>query len=175
MKVRNASLSDAMQILELYAPYVETTAVTFEYTVPTIDEFRKRMETTMARFPYLVAVEGTETVGYAYAGPFKSRAAYDHCVETSVYVRMGMHGRGIGTALYAELEHQLRQQGILNANACISWTEQPDQYLTHESADFHSRRGYTRCAHFHNCGYKFGRWYDMIWMEKMLGEHISDE
>ena len=84
---------------------------------------------------------------------------------------MGQHGKGIGKKLYERLEEELKKMGILNLNACITWLDTPNQYLTHQSPEFHEHLGYRRVAHFHQCGYKFGLWFDMIWMEKMIGEH----
>lgn len=171
MNIRLATPSDAEEILNIYAPYITDTAITFEYTVPSLEDFRQRIVNTLQKYPYLVALEDDKIVGYAYAGVFKGRAAYDHCVETSIYVQMDVHGKGIGKALYAELEERLKEQGILNVNACITWSEKENEYVTHQSPDFHEHLGYKRCAHFHQCGYKFGQWFDMIWMEKMIGEH----
>lgn len=170
--VRTASPEDASEILDIYAPYVENTAITFEYDVPDLNEFRQRIVNTLKKYPYIVAVEDGKIVGYAYAGTFKARAAYDRSVETSIYIKTDERGKGIGKMLYNELESRLKEQGILNLNACISWIDTPDEYLTHQSPEFHARLGYTRCAHFHKCGYKFGKWFDMIWMEKMIGEHV---
>jgi phosphinothricin acetyltransferase len=170
--VRTASPEDASEILDIYAPYVENTAITFEYDVPDLNEFRQRIVNTLKKYPYIVAVEDGKIVGYAYAGTFKARAAYDRSVETSIYIKTDERGKGIGKTLYNELESRLKKQGILNLNACISWIDTPDEYLTHQSPEFHARLGYTRCAHFHKCGYKFGKWFDMIWMEKMIGEHV---
>lgn len=170
--LRSATPDDAEPLLQIYAPYVTQTAITFEYDVPSVDEFRSRIEHTLQKYPYLVAEADGQILGYAYAGVFKGRAAYDHCVETSIYVRLDQHRQGIGKALYDELERLLREQGILNVNACISWIDEPNQYLTHQSPDFHAHMGYERVAHFHLCGYKFGQWFDMIWMEKMIGPHL---
>lgn len=169
--IRSAKIADAEDLLAIYAPYVTDTAITFEYDVPSIEDFRSRIENTLAKYPYLVAEQDGKILGYAYAGVFKGRAAYDHCVETSIYVDMSCHGKGIGKALYASLEEHLKQQGILNVNACISWIDTPNEYLTHQSPKFHAHLGYEKVAHFHLCGYKFGKWFDMIWMEKMIGEH----
>ncbi len=169
--LRSATPEDAEALLEIYAPYIERTAITFEYTVPTVEEFRQRIEHTLLRYPYIVAELDGKAVGYAYAGLFGERAAYSRCVETSIYIRSDVRGNGIGTALYDRLEAELAAQGILNVNACITWTDDENEYLTRQSPLFHARRGYGKCAHFHNCGYKFGRWFDVIWMEKMLGEH----
>ncbi len=119
IKIRTADASDAQALLEIYAPYIIKTAVTFEYEVPLLSDFQKRIETTLKRYPYLVAEEDGGILGYA----------------------------------------------------CIAYVDKEDEYLTRDSADFHSHLGYSMVGKFHRCGYKFGRWYDMVWMEKMLGEH----
>ena len=174
MSIRTAAISDAAELLDIYAYYVENTAITFEYDVPSTDEFRRRIEHTLERYPYLAAVENGRITGYAYAGTFKPRAAYAWCVETSLYVAKDARGRGIGSALLHELEGILRRQNILNVNACITVPrEREDEYLTSASERFHEKKGYTKVGTFHDCGYKFGRWYNMIWMEKMLGDHGS--
>lgn len=172
MIIRTATIQDAEAILSIYTPYILDTAITFEYTVPPIEEFRERIIETLKKYPYLVAEEDGEIIGYAYAGTFKARAAYSRCVETSIYIKQGQQGKGVGSVLYEKLEDRLRKQGILNVNACITWINTPNQYLTHQSPEFHMRKGYEKCAHFHKCGYKFGMWFDMIWMEKILGEHV---
>ena len=171
MNIRSATPQDAEAILAIYAPYIEQTAITFEYDVPSVEEFRRRIVHTLEHYPYLVCEEGCKILGYAYAEVFKARAAYSRCVETSIYVKMDQHGKGIGKLLYESLEAELKQMGILNLNACITWLDTPNQYLTHQSPEFHEHLGYKRVAHFHQCGYKFGHWFDMIWMEKMIGEH----
>lgn len=173
VKLRIADESDAAELLEIYAPYVLNTAITFEYEVPSLAEFQKRIRSTLLKYPYILAEEDGKIIGYAYAGAFKGRAAYDWAVETTVYVRSDMKRRGIGRALYAELERLLKQQNILNTNACIAYTEHEDEYLTNDSVRFHTYSGYKHVGKFHKCGYKFGRWYDMVWMEKHLGKHIN--
>ena len=170
-KIRPARPEDAEQLLAIYAPYVEKTAITFEYETPGADEMRRRVEATLARYPCLAAERDGRVVGYACAGPFKERAAYDWAVETTVYVAEKLRRSGVGTALYSELERCLLAQGVRNLNACIAWPRGDDPFLTRDSAAFHERLGYREAAHFHACGWKFGRWYDMIWMEKLLGPH----
>ena len=173
MQIRMAAEEDARALLDIYTPYVEKTAITFEVTVPTLDEFLSRMHETMKRFPYLVATENENILGYAYTGPFKEREAYDWAVETSIYVRMGMTRSGIGGKLYEALEEASRRQHILNLNACIASTSEDDQYLNNNSIEFHAHFGFQMVGKFHACGYKFGKWYDMVWMEKMIGEHAA--
>lgn len=174
VKIRTADVFDAQEILEIYAPYVRKTAITFEYEVPALTEFKRRIKHTLERYPYIVAEEDGEILGYAYSGVFKDRAAYDWAVEVSVYVKEDKRGLGVGSRLYAALEEISRAQHILNLNACIAYSDTEDTYLTKDSVAFHSHLGYNLVGRFHRCGYKFGKWYDMVWMEKMLGEHPAD-
>ena len=174
IKIRTASTQDLPAILEIYSYYVLHTAITFEYDVPTLEEFRLRMEQTLRMYPYIVAEEDGNILGYAYAGPFKTRAAYNWSVETSIYVAKEARQKGIGTLLLAHLEALLQRQNILNVNACIAYPKDTgDPYLTCESVRFHEKNGYRLVGRFHDCACKFSRWYDMVWMEKMIGEHIT--
>ncbi len=172
--IRTAVRQDAEALLQIYAPYVKNTAITFEYDVPSVEEFAGRISKVLQKYPYLVAEVNGEPVGYAYAGPFKERAAYDWAVETTVYVRENMKKSGIGRALYTALEKALSAQGILNLNACIAFPETEDEYLTTDSVKFHEKMGFETAGRFHKCGCKFGRWYDMVWMEKLIGEHVEN-
>lgn len=165
------SKRDGEQLLEIYTPYVTDTAISFEYETPSLKEFQNRIQCTLEHFPYLVAEMEGRILGYAYATAFKNRAAYDWSVETTVYVRMGCHRSGIGRRLYQALEEILKKQNILNANACIAYTGQLCPYLPEGSEKFHLSMGYQRAAFFTKSGYKFGTWYDMIWMEKLLDIH----
>lgn len=169
--IRVATPQDAGALLAIYAPYVTDTAITFEYEVPSLTEFRERIRHTLERYPYLVMEQNGEILGYAYAGPFKERAAYDWAVETTIYVKQGMKKQGIGRKLYQALEDTLIRQNILNLNACIGYPTVEDEYLTRNSMEFHQHLGYRLVGQFYQCGYKFGRWYDMVWMEKLVGEH----
>ena len=169
--IRPAAPEDAPALLAIYTPYVRETAVTFEYEVPTPEEFAGRIRRTLERYPYLAAQSGGEVLGYACAGAFKERAAYDWSVETTIYLRQDQRGRGLGRALYQALERCLAAQHIQNLNACIAYTGHADGRLNDASVRFHERMGYVKAAHLHRCGYKFGTWYDMIYMEKMIGTH----
>lgn len=169
--IRTAEIRDAAQLLAIYAPYVEKTAITFEYDVPSVEEFAGRMQKILEKYPYLVAETDGKIEGYAYASSFHSRAAYGWCVETSIYVRMDARRSGIGGALYRKLEEALIRQGMLNLNACIAWTDHEDEHMTNASVSFHDHFGYRMVGKFNQCGYKFGKWYDMVWMEKLVGSH----
>ena len=162
--IRAAKEADIEAILAIYAPYVRETAITFEYTVPTLEEFSERMRKTLMKYPYLVAVQQVEILGYAYASEFKNRAAYDWAVETTIYVKQDSRKSGVGKKLYRVLEEVLKRQNIGNLYACIA-------YPNPGSIGFHEHLGYQTIGHFSKCGYKFETWYDMIWMEKMIGEH----
>ncbi len=173
--IRTARPEDAARLLGIYAYYVESTAITFEYTVPTVDEFRSRIDHTLERYPYLVIERNGVIQGYAYAGVFKERAAYDWACEMSVYIDHTAEHCGLGGRIYAALEEELRRMGITNLYACIAYPVQEDEYLTRNSAEFHAHLGYVTVGEFHACAYKFGRWYDMIWMEKLIAEHNADQ
>lgn len=173
--IHSATLENAKELLEIYAYYVKHTAITFEYEVPSLEEFQARMKHTLEKYPYLIAKEGNEIVGYAYAGTFNVRSAYDWCVETTIYVKHNCHKKGIGKALYTALENVLKLQGIINLNACIAAPIVEDQYLTNNSIEYHTHLGYQMVGTFHQCGYKFNTWYNMVWMEKMIGDHLDHQ
>ncbi len=170
MNIRSATPDDATAILGIYAYYVESTAISFEYDVPSEDEFRERIANTLKRYPYIVLEDDGVIRGYAYAGVFKDRAAYDRSCEVTIYIDRSYKGRGYGRALYEALENALRQTEITNLYACIGDPIEEDEYLTQDSEHFHQHMGYTKIGEFHKCGYKFGRWYNMIWMEKIISE-----
>ena len=173
IEIRYAKLEDATRLVEIYRYYVEKTAITFEYKVPSIEEFQQRMIHVMEKYPYLVAKVDDQIVGYAYASTFNVRMAYDWCAETSIYVDHMLRKCGVGKRLYQALEKALKAQNITNLNACIASPIENDEYLDTNSIDYHHYLGYQMVGEFHQCGYKFKRWYNMVWMEKMIGEHKS--
>lgn len=172
--IRTATLDDAEEILKIYAYYVEHTAITFEYEVPTLEEFRGRIARTLKKYPYLVIMVDGTIMGYAYAGAFVGRAAYDWSAELTIYLAHDARKCGLGRKLYTALEQELANMGILNLYACIGYPEEEDEYLTKNSAQFHAHLGFKTVGEFYKCGYKFGRWYHMIWMEKLIGEHVEE-
>ncbi|MDO4265145.1 MAG: GNAT family N-acetyltransferase [Eubacteriales bacterium] len=175
MRLRFAVPEDAERLLFIYAPYVKKTAITFEYEVPSETEFEARIKNTLTRYPYLVLEEDGEPLGYAYAGCFHDRPAYDWAVETSIYLAEHARGKGAGRILHDALEAALSEQGILNMNACIAVpAEAGDPFVTRNSEEFHAHLGYRLVGEFRCCGYKFGRWYNMVWMEKLIGGHGAE-
>ena len=174
IQIRTAAAEDAWELLKIYKPYVKKTAITFEYDVPTPEEFKARIENTLKKYPYLVAEKDGELLGYVYTGPFVGRAAYGWAAEVSIYLKEGSQRLGLGKRLYQASEEISRAQNILNLNACIGSPETEDEYLTRNSIQFHSHMGYRWVGEFYKCGYKFGRWYNMVWMEKIIGEHPAE-
>lgn len=163
LKTRLATVADAQRLLEIYAPYVRETTVTFEYEVPTIFEFEQRIATTLADYPYIVAeTEEGIIVGYAYAHRMRARRAYDWTVEESIYVDQNARGLGVGKQLYAALEIELAKQNVINLAVCVT-----EKNLN--SLAFHEHLGYQQTGRFIDFGYKFGQWYDVVWLQKRLG------
>jgi len=173
MNIRIARESDAEAIAAIYAYYVKNTAITYEYDPPTADEMERRMKNTLQRYPYLVLEDGGEIKGYAYAGALVERRAADHSAEVSIYVKNGESKKGYGGALYRALEEVLKRQKVINLCAAIAHTDREDEYLTDNSVEYHSHMGYRLVGEFDRCGYKFGRWYNLVWMEKLIGEHTD--
>ena len=234
IKLRLATPQDADALLEIYAPYVKQTAISFEYDAPGAAEFAGRIEQTLQRYPYLLAYVSDEAaradderdenfkisasaagagseilpadearncasgaakqnsanliasakqsganlkhgqiLGYAYASVFKERTAYDWSAECSVYVSQNARALGIGRLLYEALERTLKAQNIADMNACIACED--DKYLNDASVRFHERMDFRFVGRFKRCAYKFGRWYDMAWMQKPIGEHLQNQ
>lgn len=174
MSIRIATERDAAELLDIYRPYVEQTAITFEYEAPSEQCFREKIIQTLKNYPYLVSEdEQGRLCGYVYASLFRERPAYQWSVETSIYIKQDCRGKGYGRILYQKLEECLKYQHILNANACIAYAREDNTMLDNSSMRFHEKMGYRLVGTFHNSGYKYDQWYDMIWMEKMLGEHLK--
>ena len=126
IQIRVASPQDAQAMLAIYAPYVERTAVSFELTPPSLEEFRGRVETTLRRFPWLAVQQGDRVIGYVYASPLHPRAAYAWSAEASIYLAPDCHGQGVGRRLYDELEKILAaQQKIRTLDDFLS--EKPEE------------------------------------------------
>lgn len=170
-RIRNATMQDAERLAEIYGYYVEHTAVSFEYRAPSAAEFCIRMQKIKRNYPYLVAEYDGQVAGFAYATALNTRKAYDRSCEMTVYVDASLRRCGLGRLLYEELEDALKKQGICNCYACIAYPTQEDAYLTMDSVAFHTRLGYRQAGRFSRCGYKFGHWYDVVWMEKIIREH----
>ena len=159
--LRPATEADLPQILDIYAPFVSGTTVSFEYDVPTPETFLRRFRDITAQFPWLVWEEGGEILGYAYASAPFERAAYRWCAEPSIYLRPQAAGSGVGQALYDALERILLAQGYQVLYAIVTAENA-------RSVRFHEKMGYSVRGELPACGWKFGRWIGVIWLEKRL-------
>jgi len=159
--IRLATVSDAEAMLTIYTPVVEDTVVSFELEPPSIEEMTRRIEHTLRFYPWLVYVEGDELGGYAYAGPFRSRAAYQWAVEVSAYIEKKRRRIGIGRALYTSLFSVLAHQGFVSALAGIAMPNPA-------SDDFHESMGFKHTGTLFNIGYKLGTWRDVGWWQRSL-------
>ncbi len=166
--IREAKVSDAKRLVEIYTPYIKDTAVSFEYKVPSVEEFEHRIRHITEKYPYIVCLRNDKIVGYAYASAYSSREAYDWTATSSIYVDKEFRRQGAGALLYKELEDRLRKQGVVNLLAGVAYIETEDEYLTKDSFHFHTKMGYEKVAHMKAVGKKFNRWYDLIWMQKKL-------
>ena len=171
--IRPIQLCDIPEILKIYEYYVTNTAITFEYEVPTIEEFTNRMKQVIQCYPYLVAEVDGNIVGYAYANILKNREAYKWSVETSIYIHHKYRALGVGKQLYTQLFNYLKQQGVLSVYACITVPLQNDQYCDYSSYNYHTYLGFTEVGRFPKVGYKFNTWYDIVWMHMDLDKHIT--
>ena len=165
-RIRMATLADTGALLELYAPYILTTCISFEYTVPTLEEYRERIAAISREYPYIVYEEGGRLLGYAYAHRYLERIAYSWDVEVSIYLAPEAQGRGVGKRLYAVLEELLQLQQVKNLYACITG----DNY---HSIALHQSLGYKLVGTFSKAGFKQGRWLDVVWLEKAVASKLE--
>jgi len=155
--IRIAQTQDAQDILDIYAPYITDTAITFTSTLPQIQDVQKKMENIKTGYPYLVCTIDDKVVGFAFADLYKSHDAYQWNTELSVYVDPRFHGRGIATALYTALFQILKTQGFYNFYALITLPNDA-------SIALHRHFGFKELAVHKQDGYKMGAWRDVLWM-----------
>lgn len=169
--IRSVKIEDAKYLLDIYSYYVKNTAISFEITVPTLEEFESRIKYFQSKYPYLVIEEDGKICGYAYAHEFGEREAYRYTVELSIYLDKDCKGKGYGKLLYDKLENKLKDMGIKNMYAAVVCGDSEDKYINDTSFRFHKKMGFTEIGRFHKCGNKFGNWYDIVYLEKNIGEH----
>ncbi len=165
--VRIAGSEDAEGILAIYAPIVRQTTISFELEAPTVEEMRKRIETTLPRLPWLVCEADAQVMGYAYASKHRERAAYQWSVDVSVYVAEGARGRGLGRKLYTPLLGILEDLGYYSALAGIVLPNPA-------SVGLHETMGFRPIGVYHNIGYKLGAWRDVGWWQRQLREYVTE-
>ena len=160
--VRAAAESDAVNIAAIYNYYVENTVITFEEERVTAEAMAARMREVHAHgLPWLVVETDGKVVGYSYASKWKSRSAYRHSVEATIYLEMGVEGRGLGKKLYSALLTLLRSRDI---HVVIGGAALPNP----ASVSLHERLGFERVATFREVGFKHGRWVDVAYWELVL-------
>jgi L-amino acid N-acyltransferase YncA len=152
--IRPATASDAAALCELYNYYVANTVITFETEAVVEADMAHRIAEITVNYPWLVAEDKQGVVGYAYASRWRARAAYDKTVETTIYLRNGAAGSGIGRPLYEALIDALRKRGFHALVGCITVPNPP-------SIAFHEKCGFAKVAHFPEVGNKFGKWVDV--------------
>lgn len=173
--IRIAKEDDAEELLKIYSYYVKNTAITFEQKVPSLEEFSNRIKETLINYPYLVAIVDGKIIGYIYASRFRTRESYICSAATSIYIEKSYQRKGIGKKLYSELCNILLKQNITNVYAGAADSIEEDEYLTHNSEYFHKSMGFEIVAKYNKCAIKFGKWYNLIEMEKIIGEHSNQQ
>ena len=166
--IRPATPDDAASLLEIYRPYVEGTAVSFETETPSVQAFADRIDKALNGWAWLVAEEDGQCVGYAYGGPHRERAAYRWSTETSAYIRAGWQGKGLGRMLYQALFERLAERGYCNALAVVVVPNDA-------SVALHRAVGFEAVGVFKRGGHKFGAWYDVMWLQRPLRTSPPDE
>jgi len=165
LSIRPCAEGDIAAIQAIYAHYVETNLATFELKPPTVAQMReRRADILRGGYPYLVALRDGEVVGYAYGSAWRSRPAYRHTVEDSIYVAPGMRQAGVGSALLRELIRECEQRGFRQMLAVVGNSANTGSLRVHEAQGF-ARVGTLACV-----GYKFGQWVDTVLMQRMLGD-----
>jgi L-amino acid N-acyltransferase YncA len=159
--IRPVSPGDATALCELYNFYVANTVITFETEPVAAEEMARRIGEITASYPWLVAEDEQGVIGYAYATRWRARAAYDRTVESTIYLRDGAAGAGVGKSLYTALIGELRQRGFHAMVGCITVPNPP-------SIAFHEKCGFVKVAHFPEVGNKFGKWVDVGFWQLML-------
>lgn len=164
MEIRLVNLQDSKEILDIYKPYISNSVITFETTIPTIEDFTNRIKKIKTKYPYLVVIDNNRVVGYAYLSFFKDRKAYDCSAEISIYLDKQYQNKGLGFKLYQTLFDIAKRQNIVNIYACIT-------YPNDQSIGFHQKLGFEFEAKFEKCGYKFGTWLDVVFYKKVINEY----
>jgi L-amino acid N-acyltransferase YncA len=164
MHIRSAVLADATALRSIYAPFVETTAVSFEESVPTIEQFAARIARALQGWAWLVAERDGRCLGYAYGSMHRERAAYRWSVEVSAYVHPSCYRQGVGAALYGSLLEVLAGKGFCNAYAGITLPNAA-------SVALHEKVGFQPIGVFKSAGRKFGQWHDVAWLQRALRDH----
>jgi L-amino acid N-acyltransferase YncA len=162
--VRLIKPEDTQAVLAIYAPYITDSAASFEYEVPSVNEFAERIRTVVKEYPWLVCEYNQQIIGYVYSGKHRTRIAYQWTVECTVYLSAGFHRLGLARILYKALFDILKLQNMINVYAGIT-------VPNIKSEEFHKAMGFYIIGTYKNIGYKFNKWHDVTWFQLDLGEH----
>ena len=165
--IKFVKIEDAPSLLSIYSQYVVNTAITFEYDVPSLEEYVQRIEKNTSEFPWLVCFRNDEIVGYAYASKFRYRTAYQWSPETTIYLSPLIHGKGIAKILYETLFSILRSQGYFSVFAGIAIPNDKSEGL-------HIGTGFVEIGVFKNIGYKLGAWHSTRWYQLKLKDYTNE-
>ena len=161
IQIRLASMADASQIRDIYAPIVRETPTSFEYDVPTVSDIEERITKALHQYPWLVCDINGQIAGYTYGSSFRPRTAYQWTTEVTAYIHSEFHRRGIGRGLYTSLFTILREQGYVNAVSVITVPNDA-------SIGLHESMGFEKIGVFMNMGYKFEGWHSTGWWQLEL-------
>lgn len=164
IEVRLATTADAEDFIEIYSPNILSTAISFETEIPTIENFKKRIEKCLQKFPWIVCSIDNKIAGYVYASSHRDREAYQWSCECSVYVHENFQGKKIGKELYHLLFKILKHQGFRNVYAGITLPNDA-------SVQLHEKCGFENFATYENVGYKFGKWHSVGWWKLQIKDY----
>ena len=167
LKIRLVEEQDFGGMLAVYAPNVINTAITFEYEVPSLEEYTERVKKIAAHYPCLVCVQNNQVAGFAYGSVHRVKTAYQWSTESTIYVDPKFHGKGVARILYHALLSVLELQGFINVYAGVT-TPNP------QSEQFHLAMGFAEIAVFERIGFKLGKWHDLKFFEMYLAEHTAN-
>ncbi|HEY1047224.1 MAG TPA: GNAT family N-acetyltransferase [Bacteroidia bacterium] len=162
MNIRRVKEKDTSQVLEILKPYILETAITFEIEAPTSSSFKERVLNIDSKYPFLIIEDASsEILAYAYANEFRTKAAYAWSLESTVYVKSGHHGKGLGKIIYQTLFELLKLQGFYNVYAGVALPNDA-------SVALHRGIGFKDLGTFENIGYKFNQWHSTQWFQMRL-------
>ena len=165
--IRLVKPADYAAILNIYSPYVTSTAVTFEYDVPSLSDFSERIKNICSHYPCLVCEANGEIIGYCYSGIHRVKTAYQWSTECTIYIAQAYHRKGIAKELYKTLFAILKLQGFVNVYAGVSVPNE-------QSEKFHIKSGFTEIGLFEKIGYKLGQWHNLKFFQLILNEHSAN-
>lgn len=152
--IRNVTINDAQELVNIYNYYVTDTIVTFDKESFTIADFEEKIDTISSQFPFFVFEENNKILGYAYGSKWRKKPSYDNTLEITIYLKKDVQGKGIGTKLYAKLIEALKNEKY---HTLIGGLTLPNE----ESIRLHEKFGFKKVAHFVEVGWKFNKWHDV--------------